>query len=209
MMTFRKKEIVAASLVVLIGMAGYLNWSYQDTIHVRDNESYVETGKMLGEAEMVSANNSATEADEETAEDAAEETAAETGSEADEQDGAAEETAVVMSIDEAKMNREAARSKAMEVLKSTSADESIDEATRTLAGEKLVSCAANIEKENEIESVAAAKGFSEVCAYINEETATITVKSEGMQPEDIQKLTDVVTSTGGIKAQNVKIVEIK
>ena len=211
MMTFRKKEIVAASLVVLIGMAGYLNWSYQDTIHVRDNESYVETGKMLGEAEMVSANNSATEADEDTAEDAAEETAAETGSEAgaDEQEGAAEETAVVMSIDEAKMNREAARSKAMEVLKSTSADESIDEATRTLAGEKLVSCAANIEKENEIESVAAAKGFSEVCAYINKETATITVKSEGMQPEDIQKLTDVVTSTGGIKAQNVKIVEIK
>lgn len=209
MMTFRKKEIVAASLVVLIGMAGYLNWSYQDTIHVRDNESYVETGKMLGEAEMVSANNSATEADEDGAEDTAEETAAETGSEADEQEGAAEETAAVMSIDEAKMNREAARSKAMEVLKSTSADESIDEATRTLAGEKLVSCAANIEKENEIESVAAAKGFSDVCAYINEETATITVKSDGMKPEDIQKLTDVVTSTGGIKAQNVKIVEIK
>lgn len=209
MMTFRKKEIVAASLVVLIGMAGYLNWSYQDTIHVRDNESYVETGKMLGEAEMVSANNSATEADEDGAEDTAEETAAETGSGADEQEGAAEETAAVMSIDEAKMNREAARSKAMEVLKSTSADESIDEATRTLAGEKLVSCAANIEKENEIESVAAAKGFSDVCAYINEETATITVKSDGMKPEDIQKLTDVVTSTGGIKAQNVKIVEIK
>lgn len=209
MMTFRKKEIVAASLVVLIGMAGYLNWSYQDTIHVRDNESYVETGKMLGEAEMVSANNSATEADEDGAEDTAEETAAETGSGVDEQEGAAEETAAVMSIDEAKMNREAARSKAMEVLKSTSADESIDEATRTLAGEKLVSCAANIEKENEIESVAAAKGFSDVCAYINEETATITVKSDGMKPEDIQKLTDVVTSTGGIKAQNVKIVEIK
>ena len=209
MMTFRKKEIVAASLVVLIGMAGYLNWSYQDTIHVRDNESYVETGKMLGEAEMVSANNSATEADEDGAEDAAEETAAETGSGADEQEGAAEETAAVMSIDEAKMNREAARSKAMEVLKSTSADGSIDEATRTLAGEKLVSCAANIEKENEIESVAAAKGFSDVCAYINEETATITVKSDGMKPEDIQKLTDVVISTGGIKAQNVKIVEIK
>ena len=209
MLTFRKKEIVAASLVVLIGMAGYLNWSYQDTIHVRDNESYVETGKMLGEAEMVSANNSATEADEDGAEDAAEETAAETGSGADEQEGAPGETAAVMSIDEAKMNREAARSKAMEVLKSTSADESIDEATRTLAGEKLVSCAANIEKENEIESVAAAKGFSDVCAYINEETATITVKSDGMKPEDIQKLTDVVTSTGGIKAQNVKIVEIK
>lgn len=196
MMVLKKKEIIAASLVVLIGMAGYLNWSYQDTINVRDNDSYVETGKMLGEAEMVSANNNATEADENKGgEEEAEETAAEASS--------------ASSIEEAKMNREAARSKAMEVLKGTSGDESVNDATRELAGEKLVSCANAIEKENEVESIAAAKGFPEVCAYINEDTATITVKSNGLKPEDIQKLTDIVTSTCGMKAQSVKIVEIK
>ena len=48
-MVLKKKEIIAASLVVLIGVAGYLNWSYQDTIRVQDGESYVETGKKLGE----------------------------------------------------------------------------------------------------------------------------------------------------------------
>lgn len=53
MKIFRKKEIIAAVLVVLIGCAGYLNWSYQDTINVTDNESYVETGKKLGEAQYV------------------------------------------------------------------------------------------------------------------------------------------------------------
>ena len=52
-MVFKKKEIIAASLVVLIGMAGYLNWSYQDTIQVTDGESYIETGKKLGEAQYV------------------------------------------------------------------------------------------------------------------------------------------------------------
>ena len=50
-MVLKKKEIIAASLVVLIGVAGYLNWSYQDTIRVQDGESYVETGKKLGEAQ--------------------------------------------------------------------------------------------------------------------------------------------------------------
>ena len=35
-MVLKKKEIIAASLVVLIGVAGYLNWSYQDTIRVQD-----------------------------------------------------------------------------------------------------------------------------------------------------------------------------
>ena len=29
-MVLKKKEIIAASLVVLIGVAGYLNWSYQN-----------------------------------------------------------------------------------------------------------------------------------------------------------------------------------
>ena len=63
MMILKKKEVIAASLVVLIGLAGYLNWSYQDTVRVKDNDSYVQTGKMLGEAEMVSSNNE-TEEDE-------------------------------------------------------------------------------------------------------------------------------------------------
>ena len=53
MMVLKKKEIIAASLVVLIGLAGYLNWSYQDTVNVRDGESYIETGKKLGEAQYV------------------------------------------------------------------------------------------------------------------------------------------------------------
>ena len=38
-MVLKKKEIIAASLVVLIGVAGYLNWSYQDTIRVQDGET--------------------------------------------------------------------------------------------------------------------------------------------------------------------------
>ena len=40
MMVLKKKEIIAAALVVLIGVAGYLNWSYQDTVKVTDGKSY-------------------------------------------------------------------------------------------------------------------------------------------------------------------------
>ena len=55
-MVLKRKEIVAAALVVLIGVAGYLNWSYQDTIRVTDGDEYVQTGKKLGEAQLVSKN---------------------------------------------------------------------------------------------------------------------------------------------------------
>ena len=55
MMVLKKKEIIAGALVLLIGVAGYLNWSYQDTVRVTDNDTYVETGKKLGEAQYVNA----------------------------------------------------------------------------------------------------------------------------------------------------------
>ena len=55
MMVLKRKEIIATALVVLIGMAGYLNWSYQDTIRVKDGESYIETGKKISDAKPVNA----------------------------------------------------------------------------------------------------------------------------------------------------------
>ena len=193
-MILKKKEVIAASLVVLIGLAGYLNWSYQDTVRVKDNESYVETGKMLGESEMVSSNNEATEDDSEEDDD-------------DEKDAekTMENTAY---FEDAKMNREAARAAAMEALKEASKDESVDEATRQLAGERLVECAENIELEGNVENVAAAKGFADVCVYINDGTAVVTVKTDGLSDDDALKLTDAVTSASGIPAAKVKLIPV-
>lgn len=183
MMIVKKKEVIAASLVVLIGLAGYLNWSYQDTVKVRDNESYVTTGKMLGEAEMVSSNNENTK-----------------------KDDAVEKTAY---FEDAKQNREAARSAAMEALKATSQDNAADEATRSLAGEKLVKCAEAIELENTIESIAEAKGYPEVCAYINEGAAVLTVRFEGLDQTHMAKLCEIVSETANIGVDKIKIVEVK
>ena len=132
-MILKKKEVIAASLVVLIGLAGYLNWSYQDTVKVRDNESYIQTGKILGEAEMVSSTNKETEKKEESN----------------------------ISIEQAKSDRESARAAAMEALKATSQDNAVDEATRALAGEKLVKCAENIELEKRLSDDASARLKSE------------------------------------------------
>ncbi len=61
-MILKKKEIVAAALVVLIGIAGYLNWSYQDTIRVTDSEA-MEEAKRLGEAQYVSSSEGSDAAD--------------------------------------------------------------------------------------------------------------------------------------------------
>ena len=178
-MVLKKKEIIAASLVVLIGVAGYLNWSYQDTIRVQDGESYVETGKKLGEAQYVSSDTVA----EETSTDNAEQNDSEQ----------AEETAVTEDDGE----------------QATDSQESNDADIRKKAGDKILEEANNVQKESEIESIAQSKGYSEICVYVDGSEANIMVRKDGFSDEDVVKLTSIATEQLKISAQNIKIVEVK
>lgn len=202
-MVLKKKEIIAASLVVLIGVAGYLNWSYQDTIRVQDGESYVETGKKLGEAQYVSSDTVAeetavTEDDGEQATDSQEsnvtvETASDSGN----------------YFEQAKMNKETSRSKSLEILNQTAENESFDADIRKKAGDKILEEANNVQKESEIESIAQSKGYSEICVYVDGSEANIMVRKDGFSDEDVVKLTSIATEQLKISAQNIKIVEVK
>ena len=215
-MILKKKEIIAASLVVLIGVAGYLNWSYQDTIKGRDGESYVETGKKLGEAQYVSSNEEVEEAspDGETQEGDTETTAAEDGDENNAEGTQAEETAGGAEagadyFDRAKLDREESRSKSLEILNQTAQNESFDEEIRKKAGDKILTVADNVQKESEIEGIAQSKGYSEICVYVDNDDANVVVRKDGFNNDDVVKLTELVTDHLKISAQNVKIVEVK
>lgn len=205
-MVFKKKEIIAASLVVLIGVAGYLNWSYQDTIRVQDGESYIETGKKLGEAQLVNADGEVEETDEENAE----ETSGENTEEAQEE---AEQTSEAAGgadyFEQAKLNKESSRSKSLEILNKTAENESFDEEIRKKAGDKIIAVASNVQKETEIESIAQSKGYNEICVYVDDTEADVMVRKEGFCDEDVVKLTAIVTEQLKISTQNVKIVEVK
>lgn len=193
-MVFRKKELIAASLVVLIGMAGYLNWSYQDTIHVTDGESYIETGKKLGEAQYVSG---------------VEENVEETEAAAEAEDTAEVVTDTGGYFEQAKLNRETSRSKSLEILNSTAENEKFDQEIRQKAGDKILETAKNTERENTMESIAQSKGYAEICVYLEDNSANIMVRKEGFCEEDVVKLTDIATETLNLSANNIKIVEVK
>lgn len=207
-MVLKKKEIIAASLVVLIGVAGYLNWSYQDTISVQDGESYIETGKKLGEAQYVNANSET----EEKGEDGTEETNAENAEET--QSDEAKQTSETVEggadyFEQAKLNKENSRSKSLEILKQTAENESFDAEIRKKAGDKIIAVADNVQKETEIESIAGSKGYNEICVYVDEAEADVMVRKDGFCDDDVVKLTAIVTEQLKISAQNVKIVEVK
>ena len=186
MMIFKKKEIIACALVALIGVAGYLNWSYQDTIRVTDGGSYLEQVKKLGEAEFVSSEQ--TEVEEET-----KETAVTTGE----------------YFTEAKMSKDNARSKALEILNQTAINESFDADERKQAQNKIVSMAENTEKEAIIENIARAKGYKDISVYIDGESVEIIVKKNNFSAEDVKTIKELVTAELDTSAKNIKIIESK
>lgn len=210
MMVFKKKEIIAAALVVLIGMAGYLNWSYQDTVQVRDGESYIETGKKLGEAQYVSTvdevEEESGEAEEETAKNS-EEQAKTTAAEGEAQ--STEQSAGADYFEQARLDKEKSRSKSLEILNETAANESFDAEIRKKAGDKIIKQAENIEKESQIESIAQSKGYAEICVYIDDDKADISVRKSDFSEADVVKLTEIATDNLKISSKNIKIVEVK
>lgn len=186
MMVLKKKEVIAAALVVLIGVAGYLNWSYQDTIRVTDGEDYIEEAKKLGEAEYVSS------------------------SREDIVDVSASKTPVLEEyFTEAKLSKDNSRSRALEILNQTAVNESFDGDVRRQAQDKIVSIAENTEKETIIENLAKAKGYKNISVYIDGESVEIIVKKDNFSSDDAKTIKELVTSELDTSAKNIKIIEAK
>ena len=187
MVVLKKKEVVATALVVLIGVAGYLNWSYQDTIHVTDGGSYLEEVKKLGEAEYVSSDKTDVAEDDKT-----------------------EETAALASyFTEAKLSKDNSRSKALEILNQTATNESFDGEVRKQAQNKIVAIAENTEKEAIIENIARAKGYKDISVYIDGENVEIIVKKKDFSSGDVKTIKEIVTSELLTSSKNIKIIEAK
>lgn len=204
MLVLKKKEIVAAALVVLIGVAGYLNWSYQDTVRVTDGADYIETGKKLGEAQYVNADADAVSENSTNAEIAK---ADASKKENEQKDNTAQSSEDYFAL--AKMEKENSRSKALEILNKTAENESFDEETRKNAQQKILDMASNAEKETIIEGVAKAKGYDNISVYIDGESADIIVEKESFGEKDAQVLKEITTEQLGIAPSNIKIVQKK
>lgn len=188
MVVLKKKEIIASALVVLIGVAGYLNWSYQDTAKVSDGKSYVEQSKNLGEAEYVSAPKKDIKDT-----DIKEEAKAQTG----------------QYFSEAKLAKDNSRSRAIEILNQTAENKSFDGDVRKQAQDKIISIAENTEKETIIENVAKAKGYNDISVYIDGDNVEIIVKKDNFSSEDVKTIKEIVTSELDTSAKNIKIIEAK
>ena len=105
------------------------------------------------------------------------------------------------------IERQRARDEAIEVLQNVVDDATSLDAAKEQALADIAAIAANIETEANIESLIKAKGFEECVAVISGDKANIVVKSEGLKPNQLSQILEIVYLQADILPANVTISE--
>jgi stage III sporulation protein AH len=105
------------------------------------------------------------------------------------------------------LDRKRTRDEALEVLQGVVDNASSTEEARASALAEISVIAKNMENESNIETLIEAKGFAECVAVIKDDSASIVVKSEGLQAAQISQINEIVYEQAGISPVNVKIIQ--
>ena len=107
----------------------------------------------------------------------------------------------------AEVSRKQARDEAIEVRQGVVDDKGSLDAAKEQALKDISAMAANIALEANIESLIKAKGFEECVTVLNGDKATVVVKSEGLKPNQLSQILEIVYLQAGVLPANVTITE--
>lgn len=105
------------------------------------------------------------------------------------------------------LDRKRTRDEALEVLQSVVDNTSASEEAKNEALAGITSIAKIMEAEANIETLIEAKGFAECVAVIKDDSASIVVRSDGLQAAQISQINEIVYEQAGISPVNVKIIQ--
>lgn len=109
---------------------------------------------------------------------------------------------------QARLDREAGRSRSIETFNSIISNESADEVAKASAQQGVLELAQNTETETAIENLLRAKGFEDAVCYINNGMANVVVKTQMLDSANAAKISEIVTEQSGIPQEKIKIMEM-
>ncbi|HIT31350.1 MAG TPA: SpoIIIAH-like family protein [Candidatus Enterenecus stercoripullorum] len=192
-MSVWKRNAVVVAIVLFVGAAVYLNWSYNN----QSEETGDDPGKVLGQTSLV---NGQQEEDGQTAQ---------TGETGETGETAGEETNQTGYFASARLNRQQARDSALELLQEAAADASADQTLIDEANASIQAMATYTMSEAQAENLITAKGYGECVCFLNEDSASVVVASTdaGLTDSDTAKIVEIVMETTGLEANQIKIIE--
>ena len=105
------------------------------------------------------------------------------------------------------ISRRRARDESMQVLQSIVYSDQAVEDIKNEAWEDIGKIAKNIEAEANIETLVISKGIEECVAVVSDKAATVIVKSDGLQDNQITQIQEIVYEQANIPVENLKIIE--
>jgi stage III sporulation protein AH len=105
------------------------------------------------------------------------------------------------------LDRKRTRDEALEVLQGVVDNVSSSEEAKNNALAEITAMAKIMESEANIETLIEAKGFEECVAVISKDSASIVVRSEGLQAAQISQINEIVYEQAGILPVNIKIIQ--
>ncbi len=107
----------------------------------------------------------------------------------------------------AQLSRQQSRDQAIAVLQTVIESSTADAATKEAASADINRIASEIQTEANIETLIKSKGFEECVAVISEGTASVIVASDGLMPNELSQIKEIVWEQAGIDPVNIKIIE--
>ena len=199
-MSVWKRNAVVVAIVLFVGAAVYLNWSYgrEAAVDGTDNQG---GGRLLGQAALVNGEDSQTAGKPDAGVQPSGDPAASASPGA-----AGEQTGYFAS---ARLNRQQARDNALQLLQQAAADASaqqdmIDEANATIQAMAAITLS-----EANVENLVTAKGYGDCICFINSDSASVVVSSteNGLGENDATKIMAIVKEETGLAASQITIIE--
>ena len=188
-MSVWKRNAVVLAIVLFVGVAVYLNWSYNNQLTGESNPDSSD-GKVLGQTTLVNGVEDDAEGEDASAE-------VEDGD-----DGSGY-------FASARLNRQQARDSALELLQEAAADEKAEQTVVDEANASIQAMAADTLSEAQVENLVTAKGYGDCVCFIGEDGVNLVVSatSQGLGETDIAKIVEIVREETGLSADKIKIIE--
>lgn len=203
-----KRNAVVAVMAVLVCSAVALNWMYTG------QEVQEASGKLLGEAQLVSGKGGEAGKPDEAGKSGGESKpgeAQQAPGETEETGAPPDEGMIYTGSDyfaSARLTRQQARDNALSLLQEAAEQENADAAVANEASQGIQVLASYTLAEAQIENLVTAKGYTDCVAFMGDECVSVVVstKSGELTAEDVAKITDITMTETGLPAGNIKIM---
>ena len=198
-MSVWKRNAVVVAIVLFVGAAVYLNWSYSR--EAEDDPGSESTGKLLGQTTLVNGENNGKGDN-----PGAQVNASPAPTDEPPQESSSLSTGYFAS---ARLNRQQARDSALELLQQAAADENAQQTVVDEANASIQAMAAITLSEAKVENLITAKGYGDCVCFINDNSASVVVSSteNGLSENDVTKIVEIVKEETGLAASRITVIE--